>query len=177
MLKAMLSVLVVLLASLIAAIAAQTPIPATDVSAADIQATVERAIAEGRTDTPIRTVDAGGHTVGIGVVHRRTGTNIRGGAVHTMVTEVYHVLEGSGTLVTGGTLVNPRQRDSAASVVVQINGPGISGDAIEGGVRRRVARGDVVIIPAGTPHWWPEVTEAITYTVVRVDPSQVVTLR
>ena len=102
MLKAMLSVLVVLLASLIAAIAAQTPIPATDVSAADIQATVERAIAEGRTDTPIRTVDAGGHTVGIGVVHRRTGTTIRGGAVHTMVTEVYHVLEGSGTLVTGG---------------------------------------------------------------------------
>lgn len=177
MLKAMLSVLVVLLASLIAAIAAQTPIPATDVSAADIRATVERAIAAGRTDTPIRTVDAGGHHVGIGVVHRRPGTNIRGGAVHTMVTEVYHVLEGSGTLVTGGTLVNPRRRDSAASVVVQINGPGISGDAIEGGVRRRVARGDVVIIPAGTPHWWPEVTEAITYTVVRVDPSQVVTLR
>jgi mannose-6-phosphate isomerase-like protein (cupin superfamily) len=173
--RAMLSVLVVFLFS--SSIAGQTPIPATHVPAADIQATLERAIAERRTDTPIRTVDAGGHNVGIGLVHRRTGTNIPGGAVHTMVTEVYHVLEGSGTLVTGGTLRNPRKRDDDASVVVQINGPGISGDAIEGGVRRRIRQGDVVIIPAGTPHWWPEVEEPITYTVVRVDPEQVVTLK
>ena len=153
------------------------PIPATDISAADIQATLKQAIEKKITDIPIRTVDAGGHNVGLGLVHRPKGTNLPGGAVHDKVSEVYHVLEGSGTLVTGGTLVNPQRRDSAATTVVQINGPGVSGTAIQGGVRRRIQKGDVVIIPAGTPHWFPEVQESITYTVVRVDPTQVVTLK
>lgn len=44
-------------------------------------------------------------------------------------------------------------------------------------MRRRIAKGDVVIIPAGTPHWFPEVYEDITYIVVRVDPKRVVTLK
>ncbi|HEX9723795.1 MAG TPA: hypothetical protein VGC53_05890 [Vicinamibacteria bacterium] len=153
------------------------PIPATDVPAADIQATLKEAIARKIVDTPIRTVDAGGHNVGIGLVHRPKGTNLVGGASHDTVTEVYHVLEGAGTLVTGGALVAPERRDEKASTVVTINGPGISGKGIEGGVRRRIAKGDVVIIPAGTPHWFPEVQEDITYIVVRVDPNRVVTLK
>ena len=110
-------------------------------------------------------------------MHRFKGTGLTGGAVHDQVSEVYHVLEGSGTLVTGGTLVNPQRRDSTASVVTQINGPGVTGTAIEGGERRRISKGDVVIIPAGTPHWFPEIQEDITYTVVRVDPARVVTLK
>lgn len=153
------------------------PIPATDVTAADLQVTLQRAIANKIIDTPIRTVDAGGHNVGVGLVHRPKGTSLPGGASHDKVSEVYHILEGAGTLVTGGTLVSPQRRDSAAENVTQINGPGYSGTAIEGGVRRRVAKGDVVIIPAGTPHWFPEVQESITYTVVRVDPARVVALR
>ncbi len=157
--------------------AGSKPIPATDVSAADIQATLKQAIEKKVTDIPIRTVDAGGHNIGIGLVHRPKGTGLPGGASHDKVSEVYHVLEGSGTLVTGGTLVNPQRRESGAEVVTQINGPGVSGTAIEGGVSRRIAKGDVVIIPAGTPHWFPEIQESITYTVVRVDPSQVVTLK
>lgn len=152
-------------------------IPATDVSAVTIQATLKGAIAKGVTDTPIRTVDAGGHNIGIGVVQRPKGTNLVGGALHDKVSEVYYVIEGAGILVTGGTLVNPQRRDSAASVVTQINGPGVSGTAIQGGARRRIATGDMVIIPAGTPHWFPEIQEALTYVVVRVDPSRVVTLK
>lgn len=152
------------------------PIPATDIEAADIQATLEDAIAASRTDSTIRTVDAGGHHVGVGLVHRPTGF-VGGAALHNLVTEVYHVLEGAGTFVTGGRLVNPQRRENDASVVVQINGPGVSGDAIEGGVSRRVEKGDVIIIPAGTPHWWTEVSEAVTYTVVRVDPQRVVALK
>lgn len=156
--------------------AGASPIPATDVTAADIQATLKQAIAKKVTDIPIRTVDAGGHNVGIGLVHRAKGAK-GGSASHDKVTEVYHVLEGAGTLVTGGTHVNPQRRDSGAEVVTQINGPGVSGTAIQGGMSRRIAKGDVVIIPAGTPHWWPEIQESITYTVVRVDPSRVVTLK
>jgi mannose-6-phosphate isomerase-like protein (cupin superfamily) len=109
-------------------------------------------------------------------VHRPAGA--RGGsAAHDLVTEVYHVLEGAGTLVTGGRMLGAQRREAGAGVVVEINGPGYSGSAIEGGVSRRIERGDVVIIPAGTPHWWTEVEEALTYTVVRVDPQQVVKLR
>jgi len=61
------------------------------------------------------------------------------------------VLEGSGTLVTGGTIVNPQRRTSGQEEVTQINGPGVSGTAIDGGVSRRITKGDMVIIPAGTP--------------------------
>ncbi len=151
-------------------------LPATDIREAEIQATVEDAIQAGRTDTTIRTVDAGGYNVGVGVVHRAAG-GVTGGAVHNFVTEVYHVLSGSGILVTGGTLVNPVVREDNASVVVQINGPGVSGDGIDGGVSRRIDAGDVVIIPAGTPHRWTEVFSPVTYTVVRVDPEQRVELK
>jgi tetratricopeptide (TPR) repeat protein len=167
--------MVIVLALLFALVqTGRPPIPATDVAAADILATQKTAIEKKIVDIPIRTVDGGGHHIGIGLVHRPKGTNIPGGSLHDQVSEVYHVLEGSGTLVTGGTLVNPTRRDSAAEVVTQINGPGVSGTAIEGGVRRRVSKGDVVIIPAGTPHWFPEVHESITYTVVRIDPNRVV---
>jgi len=113
---------------------------------------------------------------GIGLVHRPKG--FKGfAASHDKVTEVYQVLEGSGTLVTGGTMVNPQRRENVAEVVTQINGPGVSGASIQGGVSRRIAKGDMVIIPAGTPHWFSEVQESITYTVVRVDPGRVVKLK
>jgi len=153
------------------------PPPATDITAAAVEAALKEAIATKTIDTPIRTVDAGGHNVGVGLVHRPKGTNLPGGASHDQVTEVYHVLEGAGTLVTGGTLVDPQRRAGASEVVTRINGPGYSGSSIQGGVRRRIAKGDIVIIPAGTPHWFPEVEQDLTYTVVRVDPARVVTLK
>ena len=169
----MLKVLAILLAL---AQAGANLIPATDVTAADIQATLRQEIANSVTDMPIRTVDAGGHHVGIGLVHRPKG--FKGfAASHDKVTEVYQVLEGSGTLVTGGTMVNPQRRENVAEVVTQINGPGVSGASIQGGVSRRIAKGDMVIIPAGTPHWFSEVQESITYTVVRVDPGRIVKLK
>ena len=42
---------------------------------------------------------------------------------------------------------------------------------------RQIAAGDIIIIPAGTPHYFSEVSESITYTVVRIDPGQGLTLR
>jgi len=66
----MLRVLAIVLA--LAQVAAN-PIPATDVTAADVQATLRQEIANSVTDMPIRTVDAGGHHVGIGLVHRPRG--------------------------------------------------------------------------------------------------------
>jgi mannose-6-phosphate isomerase-like protein (cupin superfamily) len=156
-----------------------SPIPATDVKSVDIQATLKRVMANpdiAVSDTPLRTVDAGGHNVSIGVVFRPKGAK-GGAASHDKVSEVYQVLEGSATLVTGGTIVNPQRRTSTQEEVTQINGPGVSGASIDGGVSRQITKGDMVIIPAGTPHWFPEIQETITYTVVRIDPSRVVTLK
>ena len=121
-------------------------------------------------------MDAGGHNVGVAVIYRPAATNIPGGAVHTKVTEVYYIVEGRGTLVTGGSLVDPKERE-LTPLRYEVNGPGISGSDVEGGVSRPVGPGDIVIIPAGTPHKFSDVTEDITYTCIRVDPGQVMTLK
>lgn len=78
--------------------------------------------------------------------------------VHTQDTDVMYVLDGSAVLVTGGTVV-----DGAST------GPGeIRGASIEGGETRRLGRGDVVIVPHGTPHWFKEVEGPVRYFVVKV---------
>ena len=97
------------------------------------------------------------------------------GTIHSEVTEVYTVLEGSATLVTGGRLIDPQPREDTA-LRRMVSGPGWTGTGMEGGVTRRVAEGDVIIIPAGTPHYFSEIPESITYTIVRVDPGQGLTL-
>lgn len=149
---------------------------ATHVSKADIDSTVEAA-PEGRvSDQQIRMVDAGGHNVGIGVVHRPPTEN-GGGIVHDKQTEVYQVLSGVGTMVTGGTLTNPRQMNPSGGTVRRLTGPSSTGTGIEGGISRRVVAGDMVIVPAGVPHGFSRIEEAITYLVIRVDPDQVVELK
>jgi mannose-6-phosphate isomerase-like protein (cupin superfamily) len=152
-------------------------LPATDVKAADIQATVKEEIAKKLTDVPIRTVNAGGENVSIAVVHRDKGSNLTAMAAHDKVSEVYYVVEGAGTFVTGGSLVNPQKRESSSDVVTQLSGPGFAGSAIRGGVSRRVSKGDMIVIPAGTPHGFTEVQDAITYTIVRIDPGHLLALK
>jgi quercetin dioxygenase-like cupin family protein len=84
-------------------------------------------------------------------------TKAQGGGAHPGWTEIHHVLSGSGTFVTGGTVV----RGATA------NG---EGNTIQGGVSRPVAAGDVVLIPAGMPHWYKSVDAGgITYVETRFE--------
>jgi mannose-6-phosphate isomerase-like protein (cupin superfamily) len=102
------------------------------------------------TDRPIRVVDVGGYRVGVFGVFRPKG--IPGVAVfhETKVTEIYYLLEGGGTLVTGGSLREPVTRQKSA-----INGWMNNDSAgVNGGVSRHVSKGDIVIIPPGVAHWW-----------------------
>jgi len=148
-------------------------LPATYVSAADIQANLNGAPNSATNPLPnIRVVDAGGYNVAVGVIHR-PATPPGVVAVHFKVTEIYHVMDGSGTLVTGGTMVNAKPRPADAVSVRLEDGPGASGTAIQGGVTRKIKAGDVVVIPAGVPHWFSEIDGSITYVVVRVDPGRV----
>src|SRR5665213_4308539 len=64
-------------------------------------------------------------------------------AIHTKYAEFFYVIDGSATLMTGGKLVNEKH-----------TGDNFSGTAIEGGSSRPVAKGDFVIVPPHTPHWF-----------------------
>jgi mannose-6-phosphate isomerase-like protein (cupin superfamily) len=72
-------------------------------------------------------------------------------AVHKKYAEFFYVVDGSATLMTGGKLVNEKS-----------NGDNLSGTAIEGGSSRQVAKGDFVIVPEGTPHWFSAINGTIT---------------
>ena len=154
------------------AASATKPLPATYVSAADIQANLNGSPNAATNPQPnIRVVDAGRYNVAVGVIHRpQTPPGVA--AVHFKVSEIYHVMDGAGTLVTGGTMVNAKTRPADSISVKLEDGPGASGTAIQGGVTRKIKAGDVVVIPAGVPHWFSEIEGSITYVVVRVDPNR-----
>jgi uncharacterized protein GlcG (DUF336 family)/uncharacterized RmlC-like cupin family protein len=100
-------------------------------------------------DTDAYKVDAG----------RRTGPGEV--ELHTSVTDMMYVLDGEASVVTGGEMVNRRQV-----------GPGeYRASATRGGTTQRLARGDVMVIPAGVPHWFKEVPGPLTYYVVKVVQS------
>ena len=81
-----------------------------------------------------------------------------GAEVHEKETDVFYVVDGAATLVTGGTVV-----DAKTTRPQQILGTGI-----KGGDSRRISKGDVVVIPAGVPHWFKEVDSFVNYLVVKV---------
>ncbi len=93
---------------------------------------------------------------------------VPGGITHDSQTEGYVILSGGGTLVTGGHIVSGRKSAPDSEVTKVLNGPSCSG-AIAGTnvVRRAVKTGDVIIIPAGTPHGWTDITDHVDYLSIR----------
>jgi mannose-6-phosphate isomerase-like protein (cupin superfamily) len=154
---------------------AQEAAEATYMKATEIAETIARA-PEGRvSDQQIRNVDAGGYHVGVGVVQRPPTTSLSA-IQHHRQTEVYYVVAGAGTLVTSPDLASPRALDPDGSIVRTLTGPSDIG-RIEDGASRSVSAGDMVIIPEGIAHGFSEITQAITYIVVRVDPDRLVELK
>lgn len=78
--------------------------------------------------------------------------------VHELDTDIIYVLDGTATFVTGGTSVDPK--------MVAVNE--YRGSMIDGGETRQLKKGDVVIVPKGTPHWFKQVDGAFLYYVVKV---------
>ena len=150
---------------------------AVDISKADVQATLQKTASAAVSDQAIRVVSINGeYNVGVGVVHRsKSQATATGGSVeHSQITEVYHVIEGNATLVTGGAIEMPRESAPDSPVVKVLNGPSTQGGVVSNGVSRKVGPGDVVIIPPNTPHWFSDIsTDQIVYLVVRVDPHKV----
>jgi mannose-6-phosphate isomerase-like protein (cupin superfamily) len=98
-------------------------------------------------------------------------------AEHDQISEVYHIISGSGTLVLGPDITNRQRRPATQKTVVEFNGPGNNGSEILNGISRKLQPGDVVVIPAGTGHWFTEIPDHINYLMIRFDPDKVTPLK
>jgi mannose-6-phosphate isomerase-like protein (cupin superfamily) len=167
---------------------AQPPKSATYITADQIKAVN----ATPGTDRQVAVVDVGKLNTGIGVIHRAPGAgmatatgdpcgeraaapaNAPNGTWHEHVTETYIILSGSGTLVTGGRLTNGRKSAPESDITKILAGASCSGSIIgDDVIRKTVKTGDVIIIPAGVPHGWADITETLDYLTVRPDPDRV----
>jgi hypothetical protein len=159
-----------------------TPAPpqATLISSPEIAAELKRNNTGALADSVLRVLPIDSkYNVGVSVVRR---SQVDGAAppdaiVHDAITEVYQVIEGSGVLVTGGTLESPAPLPNDGAIVRRITGPSSTGKMIVGGTRHDVGPGDIVVIPPHTAHGFVEIkTSRIVYTLIRIDPQQVLEL-
>ena len=153
--------------------------PGTYIPKAEVDAYVNKAIAEKLTDQQVRDVEIGKAHIGIGVVHRGklTAPAPESVAEHDQVSEVYHIIEGTATLMLGPDITAMKRRPATLETVRLFNGPGNNGSSIRNGVSYDLKPGDVVVIPAGTGHWFTKIDDHITYLMVRIDPDKVTPLR
>ena len=139
-----------------------TNCPGTYLPEGEIKEYVAKAMKERLIDQQIRDVEIGKAHVGVGVVYRgkldKPGTNSV--AEHDLVSEVYHVIEGTATLMTGPDIA-----------------PGNNGSTIRNPATHQLKPGDVMVIPAGTGHWFTKIDDHIVYLMVRIDPDKVTPLK
>src|SRR4029453_2396165 len=123
----------------------QAPVPATHISKTEHEAVLKESIAKGTVDQPIKASDVLGGRASVAMLHREKAET--SALIHDRVTETYYILHGSGTIVTGGTLGDPKPTD-----LTRLNAGMSQTGARQGGDGRRVGPGDIIIVPAGTPH-------------------------
>lgn len=153
--------------------------PGYYIPVSELQAYTKKAIAEKLTDQQVRDVEIGKAHIGIGMVHRGKldAPAPNSVAEHDQVSEVYHVIDGSATLVLGPDILNRQRRPATLLTVREFNGPGNNGSDIRNGVAHQIKAGDVVVIPAGTGHWFTKIDDHIDYLMIRIDPDKVTPLK
>src|SRR5581483_11989376 len=114
--------------------------PGTYIPVSELQAYTKKAIDEKLLDQQVRDVSIGKAHVGIGMVHRGKLDRPGNGSVaeHDLVSEVYHIIDGSATLVLGPDIVGRERRPSTLRTVVEFNGPGNNGSDIRNGVTYQI---------------------------------------
>ena len=153
--------------------------PGTFIPVDELNAYTKKAIEERHIDQQVRDIDIGKARVGIGMVYRGKldAPSPDSVAEHDQISEVYHIISGSGTLVLGPDITNRQRRPATQKTVVEFNGPGNNGTEILNGISRDLKPGDVVVIPAGTGHWFTKIDDHINYLMIRFDPDKVTPLK
>lgn len=152
--------------------------PATYVAAEELDDYRKWGIASRTIDQQVRALDVGKLNVDVAMVHRSRLDAPAPDSVaeHDLVGEVYHIIDGTATLITGPDLVDKKRRPATQENVRLLNGPGHSASSIRGGVTHQLKAGDVIVIPPGTGHWFTKIDDHITYLMIRVDPDKVTPL-
>ena len=153
--------------------------PGTYIPLTELEAYTQKALAEKLLDQQVRDIDIGKARIGIGMVHRGKLDTPAPDSVaeHDQISEVYHVISGSGTLVLGPDIVGRQRRPATMRTVREFNGPGNNGSEVRGGIAYEIKAGDVVVIPAGTGHWFTRIDDHLDYLMVRIDPDKVTPLK
>ena len=138
----------------------------TFISAEEIAATLKQSIANNTVDQPIKLAELpGGHKASVALLRRTKAET--SALIHDYVTEIYEIVEGSGTLITGGTIMDPKESD-----LTRVNA-GMSHTGMHhGGESRKVKPKDVIIVPAGMAHRFSELDGPIVYLVYRFEPKR-----
>ncbi len=136
------------------------------VSAATIESTMKHSVENNILDTKVNETAVKGGIVRVGIVHRKNVEALP--LMHQELTEVYQILEGSGTISIGGTMPNPRPVQDPPNLGPT---PTFQGEQV-GGVARKVGPKDVVIVPAGSPHHFVQLDGPISYVIYRFEPAQ-----
>jgi mannose-6-phosphate isomerase-like protein (cupin superfamily) len=137
---------------------AQTP---ASRSAATYKTAAQITAELGKSTSPLGIVGGQAVTIAPGMVMRRRLSGPNNASMHSAetdkqdVTEIYEIVEGAGTFVTGGTF-DPKDRTAG----------------IKGGESRRVSKGDFIVIPAGTAHWFSSIDGSITYLETRLPTAR-----
>jgi len=153
--------------------------PGTYIPLSELEAYRQKAVKENLVDQQVRDIEIGKAHIGIGMVHRGKLPQPAKDSVaeHDLVSEVYHIIDGSATLVLGPDITNMVRRPATQETVRLFNGPGNNGSEIRNGKSYNLKVGDVIVIPAGTGHMFTKIDDHIDYLMVRIDPDKVMPLR
>ena len=140
--------LVVVLAGTVFAQQAGAPAPdltkGTYVSAASVAAAVAKLPNEPNGAVPILKIGP----YNVNIEHRR---GVQTASVHDKDAELFHITDGSATLVTGGTLVEGVK-----------TGDNWRGKSIQGGTAQKLSKGDFMLVPPGVAHWFTDIQGTVT---------------